>query len=88
MPSNSSENALALAIMVIGNWIIAHLVTDWVMPTEVQSSAQTLLVAFLGTHFDGKRRALVAQDQAAQRVLAAVAGGDSGGTGASATKEK
>ena len=71
LPSNSSENALALALMVIANWLMAHLVTDWVMPSEVQSACQTLLIAGLGWHFGQRRAVQAGQDAAAQRVLAA-----------------
>ncbi len=44
-------SVVALALVVIINWLIAHLETSWAMPPEVQSAVQTLisvsLTAFL-----------------------------------------
>lgn len=51
MPSNTIENAVALAIVVIADWLLAHLATSWVMPSEVQSSVQGLLIAVMGAWF-------------------------------------
>ncbi len=48
MPSNTTENAVALAIVVILNWLLTHLATTWAMPPEVQSSLQALIVAVGG----------------------------------------
>lgn len=45
MPSNTTENAVALACVVILNWLLTHLCTTWAMPPEVQSSLQALIVA-------------------------------------------
>lgn len=47
-PNGSTENAIALAMVVLANWFLAHLATDWVMPSEVQSSLQGLLVVAIG----------------------------------------
>lgn len=46
---NTNEQALALACVVIINWLIAHLATSWVMPPEVQSAVQstvTILISY------------------------------------------
>lgn len=40
---NHTGSVAALALVVIINWLIAHLATDWVMPPEVQSAVQTLI---------------------------------------------
>lgn len=39
----NSAHAAALAIVVILNWLLAHLATDWAMPPEVQSALQALI---------------------------------------------
>lgn len=37
------EAAFALACVVLLNWVLAHLATSWVMPSEVQSAVQTIV---------------------------------------------
>lgn len=54
MPNNTTENATALALVVIANWFLAHLSTDWVMPSEVQSSLQALIVAGFGWYLQNR----------------------------------
>lgn len=38
-----STNTFALALVVLINWMLAHLETDWAMPPEVQSSLQAII---------------------------------------------
>lgn len=40
---SATENTLALAIVVILNWLMAHLATSWAMPSEVQSALQSII---------------------------------------------
>ena len=40
---NTNEQALALSFVVILNWFIAHLVTSWTLPPEVQSAVQSIV---------------------------------------------
>jgi hypothetical protein len=39
----STEDIVALALVVIENWLLAHLLPSWVLPSEVQSAEQTLI---------------------------------------------
>lgn len=66
MPSNTTENAVALGLVVIANWLLAHLATNWAMPSEVQSSLQTLIIALLGYWL--KKRATRGQSSATVTV--------------------
>lgn len=43
LTSPHTGNVVALGVVVILNWIIAHLANSWTMPPEVQSALQTLL---------------------------------------------
>jgi hypothetical protein len=52
MLQKTNEQALALALVVILNWLLAHLATNWTMPPEVANAAQsviTIVVAYLIT---------------------------------------
>lgn len=51
MPASSAENAIALGLVVLANWLLAHLATSWAMPPEVQSSLQAMIIALLGAWF-------------------------------------
>ena len=55
-PGRSTEDIVALALMVILNWLLAHLLTNWVLPPEVQSAFQTLITvaiaAWLNAHHE------------------------------------
>ena len=74
MPSNTTENATALAIVVIGNWLLTHLATEWTMPPEVQSSVQALIVAgfggYLAVRVRRKARAEAARQKATDNAAA------------------
>lgn len=53
---SATENSLALALVVVINWMLAHLFTQWVMPSEVQSALQTvitILIAWFITRTNG-----------------------------------
>lgn len=54
MPSNATENAAAVAVVIIANWLISHLANSWAMPSEVQSAAQALIVVSLGGWFKAR----------------------------------
>ena len=44
------SQGVAAALVVIANWLLAHIITSWAMPTEVETSFQYLtglLVALL-----------------------------------------
>ena len=45
---NHSPNVAAVAVVIIGNWILAHVATEWVMPAEVQSAFQGLITFAAG----------------------------------------
>lgn len=49
-----SPNVAAVAIVIIANWIIAHVATEWVMPTEVQAAFQGLITFAGGMFVRGK----------------------------------
>lgn len=57
-------NGLALALMVMVNWVLAHLATNWVMPPEVSSAAQSIITALLTVWVD--------QNPVLKQVLAAL----------------
>lgn len=48
MQRSTNEQALALACVVILNWLIAHLATSWAMPPEVQSAVQSVITIGIG----------------------------------------
>ncbi len=56
MAAGGTENATALAAVVMANWILAHVATDWVMPQEVSGAAQAIILAGFGA-FLARRRA-------------------------------
>lgn len=45
---STNEQALALSLVVILNWLLAHLVTSWAMPPEVQSAVQSIITIGIG----------------------------------------
>jgi hypothetical protein len=45
---NHSPNVAAVAVVIIVNWILAHVANDWVLPQEVQSAVQALITVWLG----------------------------------------
>lgn len=51
--------SLALATVVLFNWFLAHLATDWVLPPEVTQALQTIVtyawvcVGLLWKHYTG-----------------------------------
>lgn len=44
----TSEQALAMAFVIIINWLISHLATSWQLPPEVQSAVQSCFVIVIG----------------------------------------
>lgn len=48
-PGQHIENATALAAVVVINWLLAHLATDWVMPAEVANALQSLVIVLIGS---------------------------------------
>lgn len=56
MPRRANEQAFALALVVIINWVLAHLMTDWAMPPEVQSSLQSIITITIGFFLDRAAR--------------------------------
>jgi uncharacterized membrane-anchored protein len=44
----NSAHAVALAVVVLLNFIIGHISKDWALPPDVQSSAQTLVAVIYG----------------------------------------
>lgn len=45
---NHSPNVAAVALVIIGNWFLAHVATEWVLPPEVQTAFQSLITVGLG----------------------------------------
>lgn len=43
----NNEQVLAMSIVIIFNWLIAHLATSWALPPEVQSAVQSSLVIII-----------------------------------------
>lgn len=48
-PAQHAENATALAVVVVVNWLLAHLANEWVMPAEVANALQSLVIVLLGS---------------------------------------
>ena len=78
MPQRANEQATALALVVIFNWLLSHDATSWVMPPEVQSSLQSLISFVYGSYLDWRGRRGAAADAEAHRVLATPATGAAG----------
>lgn len=60
MPSNNTENAIALGVVVVANWLLSHVATSWVMPPEVQSSVQATIIAIFGAYLQYRRQSAAA----------------------------
>ncbi len=56
MAAGGTENATAYGAVVLANWILAHVATNWVMPQEVSGAAQAIILAGFGA-FLARRRA-------------------------------
>lgn len=66
----TQENVLAMSIVVILNWLIHNLATDWSLPPEVQSAFQSVITVALGAHLRWRQERKAAKGAAAaQRVL-------------------
>lgn len=51
MPQNTHvQNVLALSIVVIIDWFIAHLAPNWVLPPEVAQAFQTIVSVAIGAY--------------------------------------
>ena len=62
MPAaRNTEDIVALSLVVLANWLIAHLATSWVLPPEVSSAVQTLIVVGFGKYLDHSARVVVPQ---------------------------
>lgn len=70
MPKTTAENTLALAFVVFVNWLLAHLATDWTMPSEVESSLQAGITVLLGAHFQWRDARKTKAEETNQRLLA------------------
>lgn len=70
MVTSNTGNVTAMSVVIIINWLLAHLETSWVMPPEVASAAQALIVWLVSEWSVGRRNR---QNTAAiaQTVLAA-----------------
>lgn len=53
--TRSTEDIVALAFMVILNWFMAHLMTSWVLPPEVQSAFQTIITVGIAAYLNRVR---------------------------------
>jgi hypothetical protein len=54
--ARSTEDVVALSLMVILNWLLAHIATSWVLPPEVQSATQTLLTVCIAMYIDRAKK--------------------------------
>jgi hypothetical protein len=70
MVTSNTGNVTAMSVVIIANWLLAHLNSAWVMPPEVASAAQALVVWLVSEWSVGRRNR---QNTAAvaQTVLAA-----------------
>jgi uncharacterized protein YggT (Ycf19 family) len=69
--ASNTANATAMAFVIWVNWLLAHLATSWVMPSEVESAVQALLVALLSEYLATRRNRIEAGAAAtAQKALA------------------
>lgn len=72
MVTSNTSSGIAAALVVIINWFLAHLETDWVMPAEVAAALQFIITYAVGEWVvASKNKSLARQHDVAQAVLAA-----------------
>jgi hypothetical protein len=68
--TSNTSSGIAAAVVVIFNWLLAHLETNWVMPAEVAAALQFLLTYAVGEWVvASKNKAMGKQQDTINRVL-------------------